>query len=72
MKMIQSLGSGFCDGNCGNFLDLFLQGMELVMDITSEVKFFEVKIDELAADLKVGFLRELVGEMDKEELGDDS
>ena len=72
LKMIQSLGSGFCDGDCGNFLDLFLQGMELVMDITSKVKFFEVKIDELAANLKVGFLRELVGEMDEEELGDDS
>ena len=72
MKMIQSLGSGLCDGNCGNFLNLFLQGMELVMDITSKVKFFEVKIDELAANLKVGFLREMVGEMDEEELGDDS
>ena len=60
------------DGDCGNFLNLFLQGMELVMDITSEVKFFKVKIDELVADLKVGFLRELVGETDEEESGDDS
>ena len=66
--MIQSLGSGLCDGNCGNFLNLFLQGMELVMDITSKVKFFKVKIDELATNLKVGFLKELIGEMeDKEE-----
>ena len=73
LKMIQSLGSGFCDGDCGNFLDLFLQGMELVMDITSEVKFFEVKINELATNLKVGFLRELIGEMEdeEEEFGDD-
>ena len=34
------------------------------------MKFFKVKIDELAADLKVGFLRELVGETDEEESGD--
>ena len=72
LKMIQSLGSGFCDGDCENFLNMFLQGMELVMDITSKVKFFEVKIDELATNLKVGFLRELVGEMDEEESDDDS
>ena len=38
------------------------------MDITSKVKFFKVKIDELATNLKVGFLKELIGEMeDKEE-----
>ena len=45
--------------------------MALVMDITSEVKFFEVKIDELAADFKVGYLRELVGETEDEQSSDD-
>ena len=73
LKSLRSLGAVLHDGKeYGNFVDLFLQGMELVMDITSEVKFFEVKIDELAVDLKVGFLRELVGETEEEEeLGDD-
>lgn len=28
--------------------DLFVQGYQLTMDITSEVKFFEVKVDEFA------------------------
>lgn len=72
LKSIRSLGVGLRDGDYGNFLDLFLQGMELVMDITSEVKFFEVKVDELASDLKIGFLRELVAEMEEEEGSGDS
>ena len=37
------------------------------MSITSEVKFFQVKIDELATNLKVGFLRELIGETEEKE-----
>ena len=65
LKKLWSVGTGLCD-DYGNFNDLFLQGMELVMDITSKVKFFEVKIDELAVHLKVGFLRELVGETEEE------
>lgn len=68
LKSLRSLAAGIQDGDeDGNFADLFLQGMELVMGITSEVKFFEVKIDELATHLKVGFLRELVGETEEEE-----
>ena len=65
LKKLWSIGTGLHD-DYGNFIDLFLQGMELVMDITSEVKFFKVKIGELATHLKVGFLRELVEETEEE------
>lgn len=32
----------------GEITDLFMQGYDLVLAITSEVKFFEVKLDEYA------------------------
>lgn len=73
LKNLRFAGVGTCEGNLGDFIDLFTQGMSLAVDITSEVKFFEVKMDELVADvpciaaLKVRYLRELVEDLDEEE-----
>jgi hypothetical protein len=37
-----------CDSTHDEIRDLFLQGYDMVMAVTSEVKFFEVKLDEFA------------------------
>jgi hypothetical protein len=41
-------GSGNCDEAYGVLMDLFVQGFELAVSLTSEIKFFEVKLDEFA------------------------
>lgn len=41
-------GAGTCVGEHGVFIDLFVQGFDMAVDITSEVKFFEVKLDEFS------------------------
>lgn len=72
LKALRLVGKGTCDGEYGTMVDLFLQGMALAIEITSEVKFFEVKIEELVAEtqyggaLKVELLRELVRELSED------
>jgi hypothetical protein len=48
LKELKYVGAGACTGEYGVFIDLFVQGFEMAVDITSEVKFFEVKLDEYA------------------------
>lgn len=50
-KLINELsfvGAGECEGEYGVFIDLFVQTMDLTVKLVSEVKFFEVKLDEYA------------------------
>ena len=76
------MGEGTCSGEYGTFIDLFSQGMALAVDITSEVKFFELKVKELVAGtphggaLKIELLKDLLNEvsegwMDELQLTDD-
>ena len=48
LKELRYAGAGACVGEYGVFVDLFVQGFDMAIDITSEVKFFEVKLDEFA------------------------
>ena len=58
-----------CSGEYGTFIDLFPQGMALAVGITSEVKFSELKVEELVAGtpheraLKIELLKELLNEV---------
>jgi hypothetical protein len=45
---VKYAGSGSCDEEYGVLMDLFVQGFELAVCLTSEIKFFEVKLDEFA------------------------
>ncbi|KIM75797.1 hypothetical protein PILCRDRAFT_91919 [Piloderma croceum F 1598] len=45
---VKYAGSGRCDEEYGVLMDLFVQGFKLVVCLTSEIKFFEVKLDEFA------------------------
>jgi len=47
---VKFAGSGRCDEEYGVLMDLFIQGFDLVVGLTSEVKFFEVKLDEFAPE----------------------
>lgn len=40
-----------CNSTHDEIRDLFLQGYDMVMAVTSEVKFFEVKLDEYAPSM---------------------
>ena len=61
LKVDLTVGEGACEGDYGTLIDLFSQGMALTVEITLEVKFFEVKIEEFAAgrELKIKHLKEL-------------
>jgi hypothetical protein len=48
LKELRYTGAGTCVGEYGVFIDLFVQGFDMAVDIASEVKFFEVKLDEFA------------------------
>ena len=69
MKALRQVGEGTCSGEYGTFIDLFSQGMALTIGITSEVKFFELKVEELMAGtphggaLKIELLKELLNEV---------
>jgi hypothetical protein len=45
---LRYVGAGACIGEHGVFIDLFVQGFDMAVEIASEVKFFEVKLDEYA------------------------
>lgn len=48
LHMLKNVGAGECLGDIGVLLDLFTQGIEMGIQVASEVKFFEVKLDEYA------------------------
>jgi len=48
LTAVKFAGSGRCDESYGVLMDLFVQGFELAVGLTSEIKFFEVKLDEFA------------------------
>jgi hypothetical protein len=48
LKELRYTGAGTCVGEYGVFIDLFVQGFDMAVDIASELKFFEVKLDEFA------------------------
>ena len=48
LKELRYAGAGTCVGEYGVFIDLFVQGFDMAVEIASEVKFFEVKLDEFA------------------------
>lgn len=48
LKELRYAGAGTCVGEYGVFIDLFVQGFDMAVDIASELKFFEVKLDEFA------------------------
>jgi hypothetical protein len=48
LKELRYAGGGTCVGEYGVFIDLFVQGFDMAVEIASEVKFFEVKLDEFA------------------------
>jgi hypothetical protein len=48
LKELRYTGGGTCVGEYGVFIDLFVQGFDMVVEIASEVKFFKVKLDEFA------------------------
>jgi hypothetical protein len=48
LKELRYAGGGTCVGEYGVFIDLFVQGLDMAVEIASEVKFFEVKLDEFA------------------------
>src|SRR5882724_9988147 len=45
---VKFTGSGRCDEEYGVLMDLFIQGFKLAVGLTSEVKFFKVKLDKFA------------------------
>ena len=65
LKVDLTVGEGACEGDYGMLIDLFSQGMALMVEITLEVKFFKVKIKEFAAgrELKIKHLKELFDEV---------
>ena len=78
LRALWHVGVGTCDGDYGTLIDLFSQGMALAVEITSEVKFFEVKIEEFVAitpdggGLKIKLLRELFNELLEDWMDDSS
>lgn len=48
LNRLKYAGAGECVGEYGVFIDLFVQGFDMAVEIASEVKFFEVKVDEHA------------------------
>ena len=55
MRSLQCVGEEACERDYGMLIDLFSQGMAPTVEITLEVKFFKVKIEEFAAgrELKI-------------------
>ena len=72
MRSLQHVGEGAYEGDYGMLIDLFSQGMALMVEITLEVKFFEVKIDEFVAgrELKIKHLKELFDEVSSDWMDD--
>jgi hypothetical protein len=56
---VKYAGSGRCDEAYGVLMDLFVQGFELTVSLTSEIKFFEVKVDEYAPATPVNSLSDV-------------
>jgi hypothetical protein len=56
---VKYAGSGHCDEQYGVLMDLFVQGFELAVGLTSEVKFFEVKLDEFAPATPLNILSDV-------------
>lgn len=48
LQNIRFAAAGSCNNTMGEITDLFMQGYDMVIAITSEVKFFKVKLDEYA------------------------
>ena len=54
-----ALGSGHCDEAYGVLIDLFVQGFELAVSLTLEIKFFEVKMDKYTPTTPINGLSEV-------------
>jgi hypothetical protein len=48
LKDLKFMAAVSCNGTSDEIRDLFLQGYDMVIGVASEVKFFEVKLDEFA------------------------
>jgi hypothetical protein len=48
LRDLKFVASVSCNSTYNEIRDLFIQGFEMAIAVTSEVKFFEVKLDEYA------------------------
>ena len=56
---VKYAGSGHCDEAYGVLMDLFVQGFKLAVSLTSEIKFFKVKMDKYAPATPINGLSEV-------------